>query len=62
MAKATKKRKRVVLSIEDKVKIVDLLDKSVSYTVIGEQYGIGIRLFDCLCSSSSVPLTQFCNV
>ncbi len=37
MAKATKKRKRVVLS---KVKIVDLLDKSVSYTVIGEQYGI----------------------
>ena len=41
MAKATKKRKRVVLSIEEKVKIVDLLDKSVSYTVFGEQYGIG---------------------
>ena len=35
MAKATKKCKRVVLSIEEKVKIVDLLDKSVSYTVIG---------------------------
>ena len=31
----------MVLSIEEKVKIVDLLDKSVSYTVIGEQYGIG---------------------
>ena len=38
MAKATKKSKRVVLSIEEKV---NLLVKSVSYTVIGEQYGIG---------------------
>lgn len=41
VSKATKKRKRVVLSIEDKVKILDLLDKYVSYTLIGEQYGIG---------------------
>ena len=41
MATGTRKRKRIVLSIEDKVKIVELLDKSVSYSVIAEKYGIG---------------------
>ncbi len=35
------KRKRVVLSIENKLKIIDLLDQCVSYTVICEKYGIG---------------------
>ena len=39
--KAKAKHKRVVLSIDDNLKIVELLDKSVSYTVIGEKYGIG---------------------
>ena len=38
---ATGKRKRIVLSIEDKVKIIDLLDKSVSYSVIMAKFGIG---------------------
>ena len=38
---ATGKRKRIVLSIEDKVKIIDLLDKSVSYSVIVAKLGIG---------------------
>ena len=41
MATGTRKRKRIVLSIEDKVKIIHLLDKSVSYSVIMEKYGIG---------------------
>ena len=42
MAEAVKtKRKRVVLSIEDKLEIIKLIDKSVSYTIICEQYGIG---------------------
>ena len=40
-AKAHAKRKRIVLSISDKLEIVDLLDKSVSYTVICEKYGVG---------------------
>ena len=36
-----KKRKRVVLPINDKLDILKLLDKSVSHTVICEKYGIG---------------------
>ena len=35
-----KKRKRVVLIIE-KVKVLDMLDKSVSYSIIAEKFGIG---------------------
>lgn len=35
------KRKRVVLSIKEKLDVLKLLDKSVSYTVIAEKYGIG---------------------
>jgi hypothetical protein len=35
------KRKRVVLSIKDKLEILDLLDQSVSYTVICKKYGVG---------------------
>ena len=31
MASTEKKRKRVVLTIEEKVKVLDMLDKSVSY-------------------------------
>lgn len=38
---ATKKRKRVVLTIEEKVKVLDMLDESVSYGVIAEKFGIG---------------------
>lgn len=41
MATGTRKRKQIVLSIKDKVKIIQLLDKSVSYSVIMEKYGIG---------------------
>ena len=41
MASTEKKRKRVVLTIEEKVKVLDTLDKSVSYTVIAEKFGIG---------------------
>ena len=35
------KRKRVVLSISDKLDILTMLDKSVSYSTICEKYGIG---------------------
>ena len=35
------KRKRVVLTIEDKIKIIQLLNGHVSYTIISEKYGIG---------------------
>lgn len=35
------KRKRVVLSISDKLDILTMLDKSISYSVICEKYGIG---------------------
>ena len=39
--KAGEKRKRVVLSIEDKLKIIKLIESNVSYTVISEWFGIG---------------------
>ena len=39
--KAKTKRKRVVLSIKEKVEILKLLDQEVSYTVIADKYGIG---------------------
>ena len=32
-ASTKKKRKRVVLTIEEKVKVLDMLDKSVSYSI-----------------------------
>ena len=35
-----KKCKRVVLTIEEKVKVSDMLDKSVSYTAITEKFGM----------------------
>ena len=38
---AAKNRKRVVLSIEDKLKVIELIDKSVSYSIISEKFGIG---------------------
>ena len=41
VAKAKPKRKRVVLSIKEKVEVLKLLDKGVSYTVIAEKFGIG---------------------
>ena len=40
-ASTKKKRKRVVLTIEEKVKVLDMLDKSVSYSIIAEKFGIG---------------------
>ena len=41
MATTNVKRKRVVLTITDKVKILELLDKSISYTIIAERFRIG---------------------
>jgi len=42
MASAAKpKRKRVVLTMKEKVEILKLLDSSVSYAIIAEKYGIG---------------------
>lgn len=35
------KRKRVVLSIQDKLKVIEMLDKSVSFAIIMERFGIG---------------------
>ncbi len=40
-SKVKAKRKRVVLSIDDKLNIQQLLDESVSYAVISEKYGVG---------------------
>ena len=40
-ASAKKKRKRVVLTIEEKVKVLDMLDESISYSVIAAEFGIG---------------------
>ena len=35
------KRRKVVLTIEKKLEVLDLLQKKTSYTVIAEKYGIG---------------------
>lgn len=37
----SKKRKRLVLTIEQKLEVLKMLDKSISYTIICEKYGIG---------------------
>ena len=37
---ATRKRKRVVLSIEDKTEVIDMLDHGSSSTAIVAKYGI----------------------
>ena len=39
---ATRKRKRVVLSMEDKSEVIDMLDKGSSSTVIVAKYGIAM--------------------
>ena len=39
---ASTKKKRVVLTIEEKVKVLDMLDQSVSYSIIAEKFGIGM--------------------
>ena len=51
MATGTRKHKRIILSIEDKVKIIQLLDKSVSYSVIMENMGLG--RVQCLISTKT---------
>ena len=38
---AGKKRKRITLSLEDKVNIIELLEKGTSYALISERYGAG---------------------
>ena len=38
---ASTKKKRAVLTIEEKVKVLDMLDKSVSYSIITEKFGTG---------------------
>ena len=35
------KQKKVVLTVENKLEIIDLLRKGMSYTVISEKYSIG---------------------
>ena len=35
------KRKRVVLTIQQKLEVIKLLDSSISYTIICEKFGIG---------------------
>ena len=39
--KVDSKRKKVVLSIEEKLDILELIEKGTSYTIITEKYGIG---------------------
>ena len=39
--KTEEKRKRVVLSIENKLKILKLIDSNISYTVISQRFDIG---------------------
>ena len=38
---STSKRKRLVLSIDDKVEVLKLIGKDVSYSIIMDKYGIG---------------------
>ena len=40
MEKSTKRRK-VVLSIDDKLEVIKMLKQGTSYTIIAEKYGIG---------------------
>ena len=40
-AKKAKKRKRVVLSLDQKLEVLKLIDTSTSYTIICEKFGIG---------------------
>ena len=46
------KRKRVVLTIKEKVNIIQLMEKGTSYTVISEKYGIGRSTVGGIRSSS----------
>ena len=41
-AKAARKRAHVSLTIEQKVEILDLIEKKTSYKLLSEKYGIGI--------------------
>ena len=40
-APSKKKRKRLVLSIQQKLEVIKMLDSSISYTIICEKFGIG---------------------
>ena len=56
--------KGVVLTITDKVKILELLDKSVSYTIIAEKFGVGKSTVGDIKKSQPdqvVVITQFHN-
>ena len=39
--KVSSKRKKVVLSIKEKLDILELIGKGTSYTIITKKYGIG---------------------
>ena len=39
--KVSSKRKKVVLSIKEKLDILELIEKGTSYAIITEKYGIG---------------------
>ena len=56
--KTGEKRKRVVLSIENKLKILKLIDSNVSYTVISQHFDIG-RSTVCDISRKKDELLQF---
>ena len=44
MANTDRKRKRVVLSIESKLSVLDSVAKGVSYSKLTEKFGIGSLL------------------
>ncbi|KAK9744784.1 CENP-B N-terminal DNA-binding domain [Popillia japonica] len=51
------KRKRVVLSLADKIKIIDYLDKGVNGSLLAQKYGIGLStLSDIRKNSSSIMM------
>ena len=59
--KVGEKRKRVVLSIEDKLKIIKLIESNVSYTVISERFGIG-RSTVCDINRTKDEIRRFSHV
>ena len=60
---ATRKRKRVFLSIEDKTEVMDMLDHGISSTAIVANYGIAgrtvsdIKKSKCECEMSAMGMS-----
>ena len=54
------KRKRTVLALKDKLNIIQMIDKGVSYSVIAETFGIGKSTVGDI-KKQKEKITQFGN-